>query len=140
MRRRFVIALKLALVMVAGIVVGGVMVTGMAIAAHAQGKCPADAAAWQNMYDDERVRHGDAMIALKNTRDQIQAEQQVALNNCRNDKGCIEKVRATYRPKLDDIKNKETLENSRHRQEERTLGQVKRDCKLYEKMERRTKT
>ena len=34
----------------------------------------------------------------------------------------------------------ETLENSRHRQEQRPRGQVKRDCKRYDRMDRRTRT
>ena len=130
MRRRLVLTAR----------VGLAIVAGLAIAAHAQSRCPADAAAWQNMYDAERVRHGDAMTALRNTRDQIQAEQQVALSKCRNDSSCVKSVRETFRPRLDEIKSKETLENSRHRQEERTLGQIKRDCKLYDRMDRRTRT
>ena len=81
------------------------------------------------------------MTSLKNEKDQIEAERQVAYNKCpRGDNACRRHVRETFAPPLTDIKNKETIENSRHRQEERTLGQVKRDCKLYDRMDKRTKS
>ena len=81
------------------------------------------------------------MISLKNNEDQILAERAVAYNNCpRSDKTCSRRVREDFEPKLKEIKNQRILENSRPRQEERFLGQVKRDCKLYDRMERRTKT
>jgi hypothetical protein len=115
------------------------LVAGLAIAAYAQDKCPS-AADFQNAYDEERVRHGGEMTTLKNARDQLLAEQRVAQNNCpRGDNNCLRSVRESFAPKLAEVKNKETLENSYHSQVERKMGQMKRDCKLYDRIERRSK-
>ena len=116
------------------------LVAGLAIGAYAQEKCPS-AAEFQNAYDDERIRHDSTMTGYKNERDQLLAEQRVAQNNCpRGDNNCLRSVRESFAPKLAEVRNKETLENSYHRQVDRKLGQIKRDCKLYGRMERRGKT
>jgi hypothetical protein len=47
-------------------------------------------------------------------------------------------VREFFAPRLTEVKNKETRENFYHRQVERKIGQITRDCKLYERMERRS--
>ena len=115
------------------------LVAGLTIAAYAQDKCPS-AVDFQNAYDEERVRHGDEMTTLKNAKEQLLAEQRVAQNNCpRGDNNCLRSVRESFAPKLAEVKNKETLENSYHSQVERKMGQMKRDCKLYDRIERRSK-
>ena len=130
MRGRFMITAK----------IGCAIVAGLALAAHAQSQCPSSDAVYANMYDRERERHGDRMTILKNARDQILAEQHVAYNNCpRGDNDCRRAVREKFAPRLAEVKNEETLENSRHRQEERKIGQFRRDCKLDERVERRSK-
>jgi hypothetical protein len=128
MRGRLMIVAEVSLALVAGLVV----------AVYAQSKCPS-AAEVQNASDDERVRHDDTMTSLKNERDQLLAEQDVAYRKCpRGDNNCLRSVRESFAPRLTEVKNKETLENSYHRQVERKIGQIKRDCKLYERIERRS--
>lgn len=83
------------------------------------------------------MRHEDNTTAIKNEKDQLLSEQQVAHNNCpRGDNACHRRVREAFAPKLAAMKNKETMENSRHRQHERKLGQAERDCKLWKRIDR----
>jgi hypothetical protein len=125
---------------VAGLLAGAVLLASVAGAA-AQHNCRTDADAWRNLYEAEGIRHQNVMTQLKNWKDSVLAEQHVAHNNCaRGDNACHRTVRETFAPRLKEIRNNETLENSRHRQEERILGQVRRECRFDDRVEQRKKT
>jgi hypothetical protein len=125
---------------VAGLL-GAALVLASVAGAAAQHNCRTEADAWRNLYEAERIRHQNLLTQLKNQKDQILAEQHVAHNNCaRGDNACHRNVRETFAPRLTAIRNNETLENSRHRQEERILGQVRRECRFDDRVEQRKKT
>ena len=117
---------------------GAALLVASAAGAAAQPKCPSDANRLKNLNDEERIRHQGVMTELKVKRDFYLSEQQIAHNNCpRGDNACHRKVREDFAPKFTEVKNDEIRENFKHREQERILGQLKRDCAIEERMERR---
>ena len=69
----------------------------------------------KNLHDEERIRHENVMTMLKTKKD-----------------------KEAFAPRFTEVKNDELVENNKHREKERNLGQLKRDCAIEERMERRT--
>jgi hypothetical protein len=117
---------------------GVALVVASAAGAAAQHDCRTDAHKIANMRDEERIRHQNAMTMLKTKKDTYQTQEQMAHNNCpRGDNECHRKVKESFAKAYTEVKNEELVENNKHREIERNLGQLKRDCAIEERMERR---